>query len=193
MKEEGRRKKEEGRKPFDASLKVGNYKLAKSQTTKIAMASQKQSQQSPIKLSAEDSLSIAWEYHQAGRLLEAESLYRQVIAVHPESANVLCLLGIAVRQQGRIAEAIAFYEQAIAQQPEFVEAHLNKGHVLLDIGEHEKAIACYAQAIQLAPNSALAYDKLGWLKQQVGDIDGAIYAYQAVLKLEPNRIKTAHN
>jgi len=61
VKEEGRRKKEEGRKPFDASLKVGNYKLAKSQTTKIAMASQKQSQQSPIKLSAED-------IHKTGRV-----------------------------------------------------------------------------------------------------------------------------
>jgi tetratricopeptide (TPR) repeat protein/glycosyltransferase involved in cell wall biosynthesis len=157
------------------------------------MASQKQSQQSPIKLSAEDSLKIAWEYHQAGRLLEAESLYRQVIAVHPESANVLCLLGVAVRQQGRIAEAIAFYEQAIAQQPDFVEAHLNKAHVLLDIGEYQNAIACYAQVIQLAPNSALAYDKLGWLKQQVGDINGAIDAYQATLKLEPNRVETAHN
>ncbi len=157
------------------------------------MASQKQSQQSSIKLSTEDSLIIAWEHHQAGRLSEAESLYRQIIAVHPESANVLCLLGIALRQQDKIVEAIAFYEQAIARQPDFVEAHLNKAHVLLDIGEYENAIACYTQVIQLAPNSALAYDKLGWLKQLVGDIDGAIYAYQATLKLEPSRIETAHN
>ena len=94
------------------------------------MASQNKSRQSVSKMSAEDSLKIAWEHHQAGRLLEAESLYRQVIAVHPESANVLCLLGISVRQQGKIPEAIAFYEQAIAQQPNFVEAHLNKAHVL---------------------------------------------------------------
>ncbi len=157
------------------------------------MASQNKSRQSVKKLSAEDSLKIAWEHHQAGRLLEAESLYRRIIAVRPESANVLCLLGIAVRQQGKIALAIAFYEQAIAQQPDFVEAHLNKAHVLLDIGEHEKAIACYEQVIKLAPNSALAYKNLGWLKQRRGDTDAAISCYQTVLQIEPSWSETAHN
>ncbi|TAG92647.1 MAG: tetratricopeptide repeat protein [Oscillatoriales cyanobacterium] len=157
------------------------------------MASQNKSRQSVSKMSAEDSLKIAWEHHQAGRLLEAESLYRQVIAVHPESANVLCLLGIAVRQQGQIPEAIAFYEQAITQQPDFVEAHLNKAHVLLDIGEHQSAIACYEQVIQLAPNSALAYKKLGGLKQLLGDIETAISCYQTALQLEPSWSETAHN
>jgi protein O-GlcNAc transferase len=81
------------------------------------MASQKKSRKSACKLGAEDSLKIAWEHHQAGRLLEAENLYRQILEVQPESANVLCLLGIAARQQGKIAEAIDFYEQAIAQNP----------------------------------------------------------------------------
>ncbi len=157
------------------------------------MASQNKSRQSVSKMSAEDSLKIAWEHHQAGRLLEAESLYRQVIAVHPESANVLCLLGIAVRQQGKIPEAIAFYEQAIAQQPDFVEAHLNKAHVLLDIGEHQSAIACYEQVIQLAPNSALAYKKLGWIKQLLGDIESTISCYQTALNLEPSWSDIAHN
>ena len=157
------------------------------------MASENKSRQSVSKMSAEDSLKIAWEHHQAGRLLEAESLYRQVIAVHPESANVLCLLGIAVRQQGKIEEAIAFYEQAIAQQPDFVEAHLNKAHVLLDIGEHQNAIACYEQVIKLDPKSALAYKKLGWLKQLLGDIESAISCYQTALQLEPSWNETAHN
>ena len=157
------------------------------------MASQKKWQKSPIKMSAEDSLKIAWEYHQAGRLSEAESLYRQIIELHPESANVLCLLGIAARQQGKIAEAIAFYEKAIAQQHDFVEAHLNKGHVLLDIGEHQRAIACYEQVIKLAPNSALAHNNLGWLKQQLGETDAAIFYYQTALQIDPSLLETYHN
>ncbi|MEZ2238967.1 tetratricopeptide repeat protein [Microcoleus sp.] len=157
------------------------------------MASQNKSQQPVSKLNVEESLKIAWEYHQAGRLLEAESLYRQVIAVHPESANVLCLLGIAVRQQGKMAEAIAFYEQAIAQQPDFVEAHLNKAHVLLDIGEHQRAIASYEQVLQIAPHTALAHKNIGWLKQQQGDTDAAISYYQTALKLEPTWSEIAHN
>ncbi|MEG4939389.1 tetratricopeptide repeat protein [Microcoleus sp. F4-D5] len=201
-KEEGRRKKEEGRGKKGRRKKdgrvnkleqVGNYKLANSQTTKTTMASQKKSRKSACKLGAEDSLKIAWEHHQAGRLLEAENLYRQIVEVQPESANVLCLLGIAARQQGKIAEAIDFYEQAIVQNPDFVEAHLNKANVLLDVGEYQRAISTYEQVIKMQPNSALAYNNLGWLKQQVGEIDSAILYYQTALKLDPNLHETAHN
>src|SRR4028119_1824587 len=102
------------------------------------MGSQKKSRKSACKLGAEDSLKIAWEHHQAGRLLEAENLYRQIIEVQPESANVLCLLGIAARQQGKVAEAIDLYEQAIAHKPDFVEAHLNKATALLGGGGHQR-------------------------------------------------------
>jgi tetratricopeptide (TPR) repeat protein len=157
------------------------------------MASQKKSRKSACKLGAEDSLKIAWEHHQAGRLLEAENLYRQIIEVQPESANVLCLLGIAARQQGKIAEAIDFYEQAIAQNPDLVEAHLNKANALLDVGEYQRAIASYEQVIKMQPNSALAYNNLGWLKQQLGEIDSAILYYQTALQLAPNLYETAHN
>jgi tetratricopeptide (TPR) repeat protein/glycosyltransferase involved in cell wall biosynthesis len=157
------------------------------------MASQRKSRKSVEKLGAEDALKIAWEHHQAGRLLEAESLYRQILAAQPESANVLCLLGIAVRQQGKVAEAIDFYEQAIAQNPDFVEAHLNKAQVLLDVGEYQRAIASYEQVIKVQPDSTLAYNNLGWLKQQIGEIDSAILYYQTALRLAPNLLETAHN
>ncbi|MEG4317755.1 MULTISPECIES: tetratricopeptide repeat protein [unclassified Microcoleus] len=157
------------------------------------MASQKKLQKSAVKLGAEDSLNIAWEYHQAGRLLEAENLYRQIVEVQPDSANVLCLLGIALRQQGKVAEAIDFYDRAIAQNPDFVEAHLNKAHVLMDLGESHRAIASYEQVIKIQPNSALSYNNLGWIKQQLGETDAAILYYQTALQLDPDRIQTAHN
>jgi len=188
--EEGRRKKE-GR--VNKLEQFGNYQLANSQTTKTTMASQKKIRKSACKLGAEDSLKLAWEHHQAGRLLEAENLYRQIIEVQPESANVLCLLGIAARQQGKLAEAIDFYEQAIAQNPDFVEAHLNKANLLLDVGEYQRAIASYEQVIKIQPNSALAYNNLGWIKQQLGEIDAVILYYQTALRLDPNLHETAHN
>ncbi|MEG5080507.1 tetratricopeptide repeat protein [Microcoleus sp. AT8-B4] len=196
-KEEGRRKKEEGRRKKEGRVntleEVGNYQLANSQTTKTTMASQKKLRKSACTLGAEDSLKLAWEHHQAGRLLEAENLYRQIIEVQPESANVLCLLGIAARQQGKIAEAIDFYEKAIAQNRDFVEAHLNKANLLLDVGEYQRAIASYEQVIKIQPNSALAYNNLGWSKQQLGEIDAAILYYQAALRIDPNLHETAHN
>ncbi|MEG3857645.1 tetratricopeptide repeat protein [Microcoleus sp. herbarium12] len=156
-------------------------------------SSKKKSQKSAVKMRAEDSLNIAWEYHQAGRLLEAENLYRQILETQPESANVLCLLGIALRQQGKIASAMEFYDRAIAHNPDFVEAHLNKAHVLMDVGETQRAIASYEQVIKIQPNSALAYNNLGWLKQHSGEIDSAILYYQTALSLDPNLLESAHN
>ena len=116
------------------------------------MASKKKSPKSACKLGAEHYLKIAWEHHQAGRLLEAEKLYRQILEVQPESANVLCLLGIAARQQGKIAEAIDFYEQAIAQNCDFVEAHLNKANLLLDVREQLLPSRRPFSSVRLAPD-----------------------------------------
>ncbi|WP_293126260.1 tetratricopeptide repeat protein [Microcoleus sp. bin38.metabat.b11b12b14.051] len=157
------------------------------------MASQKKSRKTACKLDVEHSLKIAWEHHQAGRLLEAENLYRQIVEAQPESANVLCLLGIALRQQGKIASALEFYDRAIAQNPDFVEAHLNKAHVLMDVGESQRAIVSYEQVIKIQPDSSLAYNNLGWLKQHSGEIDSAILYYQTALALDPNLLETAHN
>ncbi|NJL69591.1 MAG: hypothetical protein HC894_28880 [Microcoleus sp. SM1_3_4] len=66
------------------------------------MASKKKSRKSASTICSEDALKTAWEHHQAGRLLEAESLYRQIVAVQPPAGNVLCLLGIVARQQGKL-------------------------------------------------------------------------------------------
>ncbi|MCU0541345.1 MAG: tetratricopeptide repeat protein [Oscillatoriaceae cyanobacterium Prado104] len=157
------------------------------------MASKKRSRKSASKICSEDALKTAWEHHQAGRLLEAETLYRQIVEVQPEAGNVLCLLGIAARQQGKIAEAISSYEAAISRQPDLVEAHLNLGNVLLETGEIKGAIARYEQVIKLDANSAMACNNLGWLKQQLGEIDAAICYYRQALEIEPNLPETSHN
>ncbi|NJM62847.1 MAG: tetratricopeptide repeat protein, partial [Oscillatoriales cyanobacterium RU_3_3] len=157
------------------------------------MASKKKSRKSASTICSEDALKTAWEHHQAGRLLEAESLYRQIVAVQPPAGNVLCLLGIVARQQGKIAEAISSYERAISQQPNLVEAHLNLANVLLETGEFQGAIARYERVIKLDPNCAIACNNLGWIKQQLGEIEAAICYYKKALEIEPNLPETAHN
>ncbi|MEE8428573.1 MAG: tetratricopeptide repeat protein, partial [Gammaproteobacteria bacterium] len=64
-------------------------------------------QKSSQKQQAERALSLntAQGHHQAGRLAQAEAIYRRILERQPDHADALQLLGMAAHQQGRHAEA----------------------------------------------------------------------------------------
>ena len=64
-----------------------------------------------------DLLKSAIVHHRAGRMAEAESLYRQVLAAQPDHAPTHCNLGVVLQEQGKLDEAIAAYREALADQP----------------------------------------------------------------------------
>jgi len=58
-------------------------------------------------------LQIAVEHHQAGRLAEADSLYRRVLEIEPDNASALHLRGVLAHQQARNEDAVGSIEKAI--------------------------------------------------------------------------------
>ena len=58
-------------------------------------------------------LQLALQHHRAGRLAEAEPIYRQVLARQPDHPDALHLLGLIAHQVGRHADAKALIERAI--------------------------------------------------------------------------------
>ena len=75
-------------------------------------------------------MSLLLQHHQAGRLAEAEALYRQILAVEPQHADALHLLGVLAHQVGRDDLAVEMIRQAITLAPENPAAHSNLGAVL---------------------------------------------------------------
>ena len=55
--------------------------------------------------------------HGAGRLAEAEQVYRQVLAAAPGHADSLHMLGVIASQCGQPQAAVACIDQAIAIKP----------------------------------------------------------------------------
>jgi Flp pilus assembly protein TadD len=55
--------------------------------------------------------------HQAGRLSEAEALYRRVLAIDPRQFDGLHLLGLVHFQRGDCMQAIARFDLALAVNP----------------------------------------------------------------------------
>ena len=55
--------------------------------------------------------------HQAGRLGDAEALYRRALVDDPANPDALNLLGVLVAQRGRPADGARLIRQAIASRP----------------------------------------------------------------------------
>ena len=134
----------------------------------------------------------AVRHHQAGRLVEAERHYRQVLAVAPRHADSLHLLGVASFRAGRADLAIELIGQALAVQPDYPEALCNLGNALINLSKLDDAAASYRKALDLAPNYLEPLVNLGNVLESLGRPDEAIDCYRRTITLQPN-LSEAHN
>ncbi len=144
-------------------------------------------------LSIQQAFDLAMRHHQAGRLQEAEQLYRQVLAQQPEHAVALHHLGLIARQLGRNDVAVDLIRRAIAQRSNYAEAHYNLGNALKDGGELDEAIIAYRQAIALKPNFAEAQSNLGIAQKDKGQLNEAIAAFRQAIGLRPTYAEAHYN
>ena len=60
-------------------------------------------------MSTNDILWQGWQNHQAGNLVEAETLYLQVLAAEPGHVEALFRLGLVCQMQDRLADCISYF------------------------------------------------------------------------------------
>jgi tetratricopeptide (TPR) repeat protein len=140
-----------------------------------------------------EALAVAVQHHQAGRLQAAERIYRQILAVEPNHAVAIHLLGVMASQLGRTAEAASCYRRAVELNPAFAEAHNNLGNALKEQGRPEEAMACYRRALELKPDFVEPYNNLGALLKEQGKLDEAVACYRRALELRPDFPATHNN
>jgi predicted O-linked N-acetylglucosamine transferase (SPINDLY family) len=136
---------------------------------------------------------LAVQYHQAGQLNEAESLYRQILAVEPRHAESLHHLGLIAHQVGRNDLVVDLIRQAHALRPDYPEALNNLGNALKDRGQLDEATAAYRQAIALRHDYPEAYSNLGIALAGKGQFDEAIAAYGQTIALNPGYPEAYNN
>ena len=129
---------------------------------------------------------IAVQHHQAGRLAEAEGIYRQILTVEPSHADALHFLGVTAHQLGRHDLAVELIGKAIAIKPDCAEAHNNLGVALSHKGCIEEAMAAYRRALEIRPNHAESHNNLGNALKDAGRSDEAIAEYHRALQLKPD-------
>ena len=97
----------------------------------------------------QESIERATELHRAGRLQDAERLYRQILAIDPNIPDVLQLLGILTSQRGQHDAAVELIRKAIALNPGAAVYHGNLGLALDKLGRLEEASVSFQRALDL--------------------------------------------
>lgn len=131
-------------------------------------------------------LAVAIQHHESGRLDEAASLYRKILAADPRRAAANYLLGLVACQQGRNAVAVDLISKAIALTPAVPAFHSNLGVALNGMGREHKALAAFDTAVRLKPDYVDAHSNRGNALNGMGRFEEALAACDTALRLKPD-------
>jgi hypothetical protein len=149
-------------------------------------------------LAAEAVVEQAVSLHKAGRLAEAEQLYRRALAVQPDHPEGNHNLGIILMQRGQLPAGLGHFKIALqsdpsrdlywlscarpavdallsqigpaAAAPDDPEAYLSRGDAFAEAGRLEDAAGAYRQALAIDPDFAEAHHHLGTVLAETGHI-----------------------
>jgi predicted O-linked N-acetylglucosamine transferase (SPINDLY family) len=139
-----------------------------------------------------EALAIATRHYQAGRLRAAEQIYRQILAVEPNHADAIDLLGVIASQMGEHGIAVEYIERAIGLKGDVAAFHSHLGTAYLALRRIPEAVDCYRRALKLNPDDADAHYNLGVAFKVQGNLVEAVACYRRALELKPNDAE-AHN
>ncbi len=132
-------------------------------------------------------------HHKAGRLPDAERLYRQVLAADPRHAGSLHLLGLIAEQLGRHEIAAELIGKAIAVDAGIPVFHYHLASAHHSLGRLGEAEASYRKAIALRPDYLEAHNNLGLALKDQGRADEAAICFEKALALSPNLASIHYN
>jgi Flp pilus assembly protein TadD len=138
----------------------------------------------------EQAMTTARRLHVEGKLAEAESLYRQVLAAAPDHPAVLNALGTVLGQAGKLKQAGDILSRATRSDPQFADAWANLAKVYEQTDNPDAAIMALRRAIELRGDVGAYHRRLGVCLGRKGDLPAAIEQFQRALELDPQSEET---
>ncbi|MBP2315639.1 tetratricopeptide repeat protein [Azospirillum soli] len=133
-----------------------------------------------------EALSIAFQYHEAGQLAEAETLYRRILDADPEQATALRLLAVLLCQANAPQEAVGLFRQAVRLTPDDAGLRIDLARALMMAVHNQQAIDTLQTALALQPDHALALLQLGKVMHASNQPAPAATLLQHFLRLAPD-------
>jgi predicted TPR repeat methyltransferase len=121
------------------------------------------------------------QLHQEGRLAEARTGYEEILAIDPDYAEAIHLLGLAVFQQNEPDAALRLLLRAIELQPRNADFLTNLGNVYAALGRPGEALDAYESARKRRPGDADIHINIGIVHFQGGATEKAEQCFRAAI------------
>jgi Flp pilus assembly protein TadD len=144
-------------------------------------------------MTLDQAFQLAFRHQAAGRLGEAEAMYRRILGVKPDHADSLHLLGVIAGQRDDNAAAVDWISQALAINPNAAIYHNNLGAFCRRLGKLDQAMAAYRKAVELQPDYADARYNLGNVLRDTGKLAHSLAEYREAIRLRPGHAETHNN
>ena len=133
----------------------------------------------------ESNLAAAVTFHGQGQLLEAETLYQQILSLVPEHISALHHLGVLFCQSNRHAAAAEMFRRILARDAGHLQAAFNLGVACRSLGRHEESITAFARVVGLKSDSGLGHMNLGVALLDAGQPRRALRSLRRAVALMP--------
>jgi predicted O-linked N-acetylglucosamine transferase (SPINDLY family) len=131
--------------------------------------------------------------HRAGRIAQAEPLYREVLRRAPRHFDALHALGQVAYQAGHAQAGADLIAQALAVDANDAQAHGNLGLVLHALGRHADALASLERALALQPDLVEALNNRGNTLSALARHDEAFASFDRALAQRPDFVEAVYN
>lgn len=133
-----------------------------------------------------DLIALGLQHQQAGRLLDAEGVYRQVLRTWPDLVDALRLLGSVLYEQGRLPESIRALGRVVELRPADGSAWNDFGVALHTAGQYPDAISAFRRSLALLPDLQQAATNLAEALRVTGEYEQAVAILRSVLAGDPS-------
>jgi tetratricopeptide (TPR) repeat protein len=137
-------------------------------------------------------LERALDLHRRGRLGEAATICREVLAVDPRHADAMHLLGLIMAAMGRGQDALDLIAAAARLQPSNAAMHANHGTALCELQRYAEAVACFDRAVALQPDMAAGYLGRGTALLHLDQLEQALANLGKAVRLAPKTAQALH-
>jgi tetratricopeptide (TPR) repeat protein len=134
--------------------------------------------------SAADAISAGLQHHSAGRLDEADKLYRQVLVREPNHPDALHLLGVIYGQRGQPETAVDLISRALKVRPDEAQFHCRLAENLRALRRYQESIASFRRAIELADNDPTIHNSFGAALGEMRQFDLAIEQFRRAIEIK---------
>jgi tetratricopeptide (TPR) repeat protein len=146
-----------------------------------------------MSMSAEQALQIANQHLNQGNFKEAAAILKKILAVEPQNAFALHLLGVVLYQSGQAKEGMHVIKQAINIDPHQALFHSNLAEMCRQHKQLREAKFHGLEAIKLQPNFVPALSNLGVALFDLKEFDESEAVHLKALSIDSHCLQSINN